>query len=308
LLLALSDPPEYSTAAMKRFLTFALLFACGPAPDLGESTDEATSPGPNTVSIDVAPGTTSQVRLRADVHTVWVDPLVALDNGSWRMFGRTSRNLQEAVPFIQDDGFASASIVSARRFELRLDRGHEINTMLSGLPLFVQLRTSSNHALGLWFGARFSNFSGNRGLFLEDTLVPVYRHDPNDTLRYRAMIELDRTGCQVTAPGAAITALDADSFAADFTFTDLAALAAGARVEFNATCGSTTLRKSAAIQFGLLQAGLTIHAAEVEWPSRICPADVGDCVEALDPTTVDLATCGRYREVAACILDRNLGN
>src|SRR5687768_1367010 len=165
---------------MRRLPLLLLLTACGPESDLAETADEATDPGPDTLVVAVPAGETSQVRLRAGGHTVWVDPLLELDGASWRMFGRTSRNVVEAVPFIWDDGFGSGSIVSARRFELRLDRAHEINTMLSGLPLFVQLRTSSNHALALWVGARFDGFSGNRGLFLEADLVPIYQRDPSD--------------------------------------------------------------------------------------------------------------------------------
>ena len=157
---------------------------------------------------------------------------------------------------------------------------------------------------GLWFGARFTGFSGNRGLFLEQDLVPIYQRDPADTLRYRTTIELDRDGCLIDVPGAVVQSIDADTLTADFTFTELARLAEGARLAVTATCGSTTLRKSALVQLGLVQAGLTIRSADVEWSRPVCADAVADCVIAT--SGADLGACGSYREVHTCIVERGL--
>ncbi|HSN99836.1 MAG TPA: hypothetical protein VLS89_16180, partial [Candidatus Nanopelagicales bacterium] len=52
-----------------------------------------------------------------------------------------NRYLKSVFSFVPDDAFGQANIISERRLEVVIHEGHELNTLMSGLPLFVSVET-----------------------------------------------------------------------------------------------------------------------------------------------------------------------
>ena len=90
----------------------------------------------------------TETRIRAEGATVWLQPAlrpvqVPVDGGATRwqfvLAGRFSRNLAGVISFVPDDVFGAATAISARKFEVAFDAGHELSTLAYGMPTLLGL-------------------------------------------------------------------------------------------------------------------------------------------------------------------------
>ncbi len=132
----------------RTFTRAALLLAlvvCSTSADEAADTEAA---GPPTAAAAHDNSDSCELRGPAGNMTVWVDRAVQIRLVSGEphaiVKGRASRNLDSAFSFVPDDAFGEAALVGARRFEVTLRAGHEINSIASGLPLLVTLSAPSN--------------------------------------------------------------------------------------------------------------------------------------------------------------------
>src|SRR5689334_14395799 len=109
--------------------------AAGCMTDAGDDlagTDDAAIVGGKADAAD------TELRARIDGLTVWMEPGVTVetrdDRRYWVLHGRASRNLDHVFSFVPDDPFAIATVTGKRTFDVAFDAGHEINTLISGLP------------------------------------------------------------------------------------------------------------------------------------------------------------------------------
>jgi hypothetical protein len=276
----------------------------------------ARAPSPDTATTD-----TSSVRasgpmaVRAGALTVTVEPTavpeVRAGERVWVMTGRSSRSLSEAVSFVPDDGFGDTTLLDSHTFEIALRDGHEINTILSGMPLFLHLRTRNGspdvYAASIALAPRFSHFEGSSAVRFDAPVAPVFFLDDVSNLRYRATVRTtwDARRVTVLTPGDTAPALVASSprvWAFDWTFERLAAAAdpPGAPVAARAHFGGRSETKRAVLDIAVRALGLTTGSPEVVWPAPGCSEDVARCIAEQPAGAVDFAACGAYRQVAAC--------
>lgn len=286
-------------------LSLALLAAC---------VDGAAEPGPSGPDTDEviaddkadAPG---ELRARIDGLTVWLRPVARLGQTDGEIYvdieGRTSKNLAEVHAWVPDDRFGTAQIVSARKFVVTLGSGHEVNTMLSGLPLFIGITPTSGAPAeaAVWLAPRLGNATGSSRIYLNTTVTPSW---VGGDVIYRggATLAAGYDQLTVTAPAAAPTVAatgTARKYRVDWTFTDLAAAlrAPGQAVLAEAHKGATTVTKDAAFEVRVARLGLTARDPREVWP-RQCDDEVFACLVELGPDVVDAGACGTYRQVQAC--------
>lgn len=279
-----------------------------------ESAEEAMTAGPPTALVDATGGATT--RVRAGGITVWVENVAKpryVGNELWvtaRL--RTSRSLASAMSWVPDDGFGDARVVSPRVVEIDLRGGHEINSILSGLPLFVHLTTRSgavrDYDVRLDLAPRFARFEGSSQVFVHEAIKPIWVRRGGDALLYRGKVE--RTGAtemnvftdddadpdvKSIGPGAFQFDWDYDRLELSFDYPS-------DPVHFSAQVGGQFESKRAGIDLAVARVGLTREGADKAWPRAACQADVRQCIEAAGgPATADLGACGLYREVSRCL-------
>jgi hypothetical protein len=170
------------------------LVACSTSADEAADTEVA---GPPTAAAADDNSDSCELRVRAGNMTVWVDRAVQIRLVSGEphaiVKGRASRNLDSAFSFVPDDAFGGAALVGARRFEVTLRAGHEINSA-SGLPLLVTLGAPSDpqtqYTLQLSIRPAFSKFEGTAPLFVSATTRPIFiGRDEADPLRYATRVK-----------------------------------------------------------------------------------------------------------------------
>jgi hypothetical protein len=297
-------------------LSVSLALAACAAPDPGDlgDTDQAEDrlpPGPDSATSgdDKADGT--ELRVRAAGMTMWVDRIAVASRGDGGepvalIEGRTSRNLGAVSSWVPDDAFGAARQLSARTFEIELRGGHEVNTLLSGLPIFVALDTTSGsvtHYEGMIaLAPRFAGFAGAADLAIDAAIDPVWAGTTEDPLRYRGRVS-------TAAAADAITAEPADGAPAieragdldwwlEWSYSSLEGTAlAGVPVRLTATMGAASASAQASVELHAVEIGLTIQDPREAWPSATCGADTRSCVRGGG----DLTDCGLYREVSACL-------
>ena len=144
--------------------TVAGLLACTADPD-----------GPMTEEIEADGKADGEISVRINGLTLWVDPAVTRASGArpWRLAGRTSRNLQRVSSFVTDDPFGEAAVRSARTFEISLD-DHELNSIASGLPLFLALEPTTGAAAtaAIWMAPRVGELTGTSRVRIDTTVTP----------------------------------------------------------------------------------------------------------------------------------------
>lgn len=295
------------------------LVACTAGDGLdGEETDtaeDALGSGPPTVLVEPTAGSEATT-IRAGGMTVWIDRLAKTDAAGadvvTTMRLRASRSLESAMSWVPDDGFGNARLVSPRVVEVDLRGGHEINSILSGLPLFVHLRTKSGavreYDVRLDLAPRFARFSGSSTLFVHEAIKPVWVRRGNDSLHYRGKAKhAGATAMSVFTDDDAdpiVTKLAAGEFAFDWSYEsfELAFDRPEDPVYFSTTIGGQTKAKEAGIDLALVRVGLTKEGADRAWPIEACKPAVKSCVvQAGGIAASDLSACGLYREVSRCI-------
>lgn len=218
--------------------------------------------------------------------------------------GTASTRLEQAFTFVPDDAFGEGT-VDGRKFALTMRDGHESNTMLSGLPLFVRFMTPGN--TNSWFakvvGApRIASGRGSTAVWAETWLAPFYVRDDQNHLRYRLAITAPAaaTSMQATLNGDVLTAqkVATGRFVVDLAFEQLqAVLGNNTEVTLVAHSPSRNYTKYVKLGVGLKDLGLTTQDPYVFWPEPVCTEALRACLE---PQPADLAVCGSYREVASC--------
>jgi|GEM_PF-2163181 len=305
------------TASLLAAFASVALPACAAAHEEDvEVSEDALGAGPPTALVPASSG--ASTRVRAGGMTVWFEGLarVAYVGAELRatLRLRTSRSLESAMSYVPDDGFGDARLVSPQVVEIDLRGGHEINTVLSGLPLFVHLRTKSGavreYDARLDVAPRFARFTGSSTLFVHEAIKPVWSRvgAPEDPLRYRA---------RASQPGAtslsAFTDDDSDpvvkslgggEFQLDWRYPELQLTFdyPNDPVYFAASVGGAEKTKQAGIDLRVTQVGLTREGATTAWPTPSCAPAVRTCITAAGGmATAELGHCGTYREVSRCI-------
>jgi hypothetical protein len=219
--------------------------------------------------------------------------------------GRANRDLVGTFSFVPDDAFGEATLVDARTFTVAWNRGSEVNTALSGLPLLVHLDLAdgTTATASVTVDLRTHDLGGARPIGVVEPLRPVLIDDPISNLRYRLRFttqEADRAA--VRHPSAAEAEPEGTFlWKVDWTYDDLVPLLASGRdrVDLVAWAGGARLTRRLRFEPRIAAAALTRADPYDTWPPT-CDLDVDACLSALPDGTNDFGECGAYRPVQLC--------
>lgn len=282
-------------------LIAGLLTACTTSPDPAEDAEQSDSDLSADTSVANADAN-GRVSVRAGVLTLGFSTAGRFEtrNGERTLViaGTSSRNLKDIRSFVPDDAFGSATLTGPRTFEVALRGGHEINSVLSGLPLGLAIVTQngspSKYEAAVTFGARLVSTDVPR-MHLVPELRPVSAGPEADPLRYRARLELTSTPESVTVADATVTRRSAQRYDIDWTYPALAASFAPAPLKVSAKLSSGTSTLSADVSLSVARLGLTTKTIEQAWPAS-CQPSVRSCISR----GTNVAECGSYRDVEQC--------
>jgi hypothetical protein len=291
------------------------LVGCASETEAPTGQEDTSGVGPDTAEqLDDGKADSVELSVRTGVTTLWVDKIVAVGNANGQpvltIAAHTSRNLASVSSWVPDDAFGEAKVVGPRSFTVTFTGGHEINTMLSDLPIFVDIQTKtgtpSKYTARLRLAARLARMSGSSSIKPSSVINPVYVRDEVNPLRYRGT-------AATTAPATAfsvlgeessdptVTSLSPTSWQFDWSYDNLAlsAFPAGDFVTFEATTANGVKQKHAEFDMRVLSLAMTTKDASMVWPTPSCDPKVKSCVKATPGA--DLGACGSYREVQRCI-------
>jgi len=266
----------------------------GDAADIGETI---------TIDPESKADASTELAVRATSLTVWMRPVATtrLEDGraAYVLRGRASKNLDAVFPYIADDGFAAARTLSARTFEITLDGGHEINSMLSGLRLFLELDvagSSTRYTIAIRLAPRFARFAGDGSIYVLAAIRPVM---VEGGLVYRGRTRTNGGELTVSGATAGIRATGSSTlWNVDASFDTLF----GAHT-FALVRDGTTATKTAEVDAAIAELGITTGDPQMVWADSWdyeCAAEVAACLAALPPGTTDFESCGGYRDVSRC--------
>lgn len=224
--------------------------------------------------------------------------------------GTANRYLKSVFSFVPDDAFGQANIISERRLEVVIHEGHELNTVLSGLPLFVSVETftgsPTQYTARVEVSTRFYDFWGSSAIWVDEVVQPFYAVNGTDNIVYRGSADVLASDLAVTAPDGApaVSPVDADSHRLDWSYAALhdAIDPHTERVTFTATQpDGTTASKSARLVARVIGLALTSGDPYQVWPTPACEPGVYACVQSQPAGTTDFAACGSYRQVQRCV-------
>lgn len=279
----------------------AAVAACGDGPEPAAPTEDGVS----------AP---SETKVQAPGMTLWLAPRLERSPVSGalelRLTGRASKNLAVVRPRTQDaDPHGSARLLSARRFEVVLGNLGEIDHVLSGRPLYLELEASVGQArqyvARLELGLQLTEFAGDRQVWIGTRLAPTYVPTDKDTLRYRGWFSLpraaDATAVRVELAGDAVSELGAETdrrWRFDLQTPSLAALLGtpSEPLRIRAALGGAPLEKTARAEVRVSRLALTTAAAP--FAGEVCDPAVADCLAA---ATGEPGDCGTYQQVRLCL-------
>lgn len=285
--------------------------------------DEADGPVAMQAELDnkADSATGSELRARVGQITLWLDVRAIADHASPSgqrvvISGRASRNLASVFSWVPDDAFGEAALVSARKFEITLDEAHEINSVLSGAPLYLSLTSTTGtpreYYARIAVEPRLWKFTGSRDIWLRDAILPVYVRDGRDNLRYRALATTTSAPTSFFAytdddSDPEVRVVDATTFELDWTYAglSLAMTPSTDPVQFSASWGEPpaqrAVRKTALIAPTVVKLAMSTEDPYLSLVlDRTCDLAVRDCI-ALHAGNDDLGACGTYREVATCL-------
>ncbi|MBX3187483.1 MAG: hypothetical protein KF819_10735 [Labilithrix sp.] len=209
--------------------------------------------------------------------------------------GRVSRNVDAMRSFVPDDAFGEVRMRGPRSFDLVLRGDHEINTVLSGLPLWLSIETSSGairrYEAAVHLGARLHGFAGPTSIRIGD-VRPVSAGNAGDALRYRLDVTTTKTYPTLTVAGAEPRRLSARKWLFDWTYGGVAPVLEQRSFAVSASPSETTTSK---VEIRVKKLGLTTKTAESQWTAT-CEASVRRCIAR----AADLGECGSYRQVSTC--------
>lgn len=304
------SPPSASIRSLVAFLALALggaSVACGTsAPAEHGETDDELRVGPPSARADAdAEGRAS---VRAGVLTLSFEGPLAKEvvdgEPALTLRGKASRNLSSLLSFVPDDAFGKATLTGRRTFEIRLQGGHEINTILSGMPLRLAVQTTSGAAkvyeAALYLGGHFE--SSSTPLRVDGSIDAVWSGVATDPLRYRTRVVAARTpaSLSVVGVGGAATTLQRSPrvFDVDFGFDQLPLVAPAAATFTAAFANAAPLTATATMDLRLRAVALTTGELDTAFPEK-CEATVRRCLARKGAET-DLGECGSYRAVERC--------
>lgn len=221
-----------------------------------------------------------------------------------------NRYLESVSTFVPDDAFGEAHIISERRLEVVLHEGYELNTVLSGLPLFVAVNTftgsPNQYTAKIVVAPRFYDFRGATGIYIEEKVEPFYVVNGTDNRSYRGAVNALASSLTVTAPNGAPTVarVDADSFRLDWSYTSLHQAIDPHTVPLTFTAALTsgaTAQKTSRLVARVVDLALTSGDAYEVWPAPGCQPATYSCVQAQPAGTTDFAACGSYHQVMRCL-------
>ncbi|WP_434300765.1 hypothetical protein [Corallococcus exiguus] len=220
-----------------------------------------------------------------------------------------NRYLADVLSFVPDDAFGDANVISERRFEIVLHEGHELNTMLSGLPLFVKVTTNTgtprSYTARIVVAPRFYDFRGDSGIWIDEAVTPRYVVQGNENLIYRGHAAV--AGCtdwlSVTAPDGIPSVYGRPNYKLDWTYTKLHEAIDPHTVPLAFSAGGdngATMQKTARLVARVTEFALTDGDAYDVWPSAPCDPAVSACYHSKPAGTTDFSQCGTYRQVLRC--------
>ena len=282
-------------------LIAGLLSACTASPDLGDDAEQSDSDLSADTSVADADAS-GRVTVRAGVLTLTFSGAGRFETRSGErtliLTGTSSRNLKEIRSFVPDDAFGQATLTGPRTFQIALRGGHEINSILSGLPLGLSIVTQNGspakYEAAVTLGARLVSTDVPR-MHLVPELRPVSAGPESDPLRYRARLELTSTPESVTVAGATVTRRSAQRYDIDWTYPALATSFAPLPLKVAAKLSSGTSTLSADVALSVAHLGLTTKTIEQAFPTS-CKPTVRSCISR----GTSVAECGSYREVQQC--------
>ncbi|MFY2558645.1 hypothetical protein ACN469_13535 [Corallococcus terminator] len=220
-----------------------------------------------------------------------------------------NRYLKRVFSFVPDDAFGTANIISERRFEVVLPVGHELNTVLSGLPLFITVETftgtPTNYTAKIEVYPRFFDFRGTNAVWIDEKVDPVYVRNGADVLVYRGRADVSAEALTVTAPDGVpvVAAVDADTYRLDWSYSTVEKAMDPTTLPLTFTVyqgGQATEQKTARLVPRVTVLELTTGDAYETWPTPSCELAVYNCFHSQPPGTTDFAACGTYRQVSRC--------
>jgi hypothetical protein len=222
-----------------------------------------------------------------------------------------NRYLKNVFSFVPDDAFGQANIISERRLEIVLYEGHEVNTLLSGLPLFLTVETFTGtptlYTAQVKIEPQFYYFLGSTSIWIDEPVRPVYAVNGTDTLVYRGAADALADQLTVTAPDGAptVTRVDADSFRLDWLYPALYLAVDPHTTPLTFTAdlsgGGGTVEKTARLVTRVVGLELTTDDPYAVWPTPECDPAVFACYNDAPMGTTDFGSCGTYREVSRCV-------
>ncbi len=250
---------------------------------------------------------TREVRATGGGLSVALQPTLESRAGRWVLRGTASQDLSAVFSFVPDDAFGQATLTGARTFEVSFDSMSELNTVLSGLRLLVNLTPVGARkaiTLGIDLAPRLTSMAGSTRVMLPTPEVaPVFARGG---LTYRTTARTAVSLLTRVSNGAQFSArTPPGEYNVDFTFDALRSGlddgAAGRRVQFVATATTGVLRTKTALLTAAVKAvQVTTGDPYQAWPSASCTEPVRTCLAATSIGATDFGDCGTYRQVNRC--------
>jgi hypothetical protein len=222
----------------------------------------------------------------------------------------SNRYVSDVLSFVPDDVFGEASVISERRFEIVLREGHELNTVLSGLPLFVRVTTFTgtprSYTARIVIAPRFFDFRGSYEIWIDEKVNPIYviQGDSNLLYRGRAHVSIPYNDwLSVTAPDGIPSVYGRPSYRLDWTYPKLHQAIDPHTVPLAFSTGGDDgpiAQKTARLVARVTELALTDGDAYEVWPTPDCEPAVYTCLHSKPAGTRDFSACGTYRQVQRC--------
>jgi hypothetical protein len=284
---------------------FAALAACDNTPIEAESPEE--------LGVSTAAETATRISATVGNNELNFETLGTFEqrDGVRALVIRATANryISDVLSFVPDDAFGDANIISERRFEIVLHDGYELNTVLSGLPLFVKVTTNTGtpraYTARIVVAPRFFDFRGSSGIWIDEAVTPRYVVQGNTNLLYRghAAVSGYVDWLSVTAPDGIPSVYGRPNYRLDWSYVKLQQAMDPHTVPLNFSAGGdngATMEKSARLVARVTELALTDGDAYDVWPSPDCDPVVANCYHSQPAGTTDFGQCGTYRQVLRC--------
>ena len=297
---------------MRHSLSLIALFAgftlMGCAQSAVESYNDLPEAATHTAAIKDAAGTLSLTVADRAKFAVRNGQRVLVINAT------ANRYLSDVDSFVPEGAFGQANVLSARKFEVLVAEGAEMNSVLSGTPLFVKITPSVSGSKTVYarlqLAPSFTSFKGDSAIWIAQDIQAVYvRSQQSIPVRYRGKVSTSSSAVDMQVLGDSeptVTRIDSRHFSFDWPLEDFEAAADSSRdsVEFLAQLSSGAEKnKTASIAVNVTALDLTTGDPVQTWPAPSCDQAVRECIESLPATAPDYADCGDYRAVSICGVD-----